>query len=206
MANINKALLFVNGEPPSVLPTELAAYRIIACTDGAYHNYLQNSVIIPHYLIGDLDSVQDKPICQQINIIHTPDQNKTDFEKALVFLMTKNIQHIDIYGASGHASDHFLGNLSVALQYKDRLTLTFYDDYNRFFFVSPKTTLTHVKGKTISLIPFGDVIGVTLTGFAYPLVNAHLYFGGQTSLRNYALTDKVEIDFEQGHLLVFISN
>ena len=32
----NKALLFINGEPPKQFPN-LSGYKLIACTDGAFH-------------------------------------------------------------------------------------------------------------------------------------------------------------------------
>ncbi|QIQ21942.1 thiamine diphosphokinase [Zophobihabitans entericus] len=198
-----KAILFVNGE--ASFPQNLTSYNIIACTDGAYHNYLQDSGILPDFLIGDLDSIHDKPIDPRVTIIPTPAQDKTDFEKSLLFLMDKGISRIDIYGASGKSSDHFLGNLSVALQYKDSLQLTFYDNYTQFFFASPQMQFNNVKGKTISLIPFGEVFGLTLTGFEYPLTKADLKLGGLTSLRNKAKDDLVSISFEKGNLIVFIT-
>ena len=35
----NKALLFVNGEPPERYPSNLENYAFIAATDGAYHQW-----------------------------------------------------------------------------------------------------------------------------------------------------------------------
>ncbi|WP_392562061.1 thiamine diphosphokinase [Orbus sturtevantii] len=202
---MEKALLFVNGEPPQYYPHDLTQYLYIACTDGAYHNYLQQTDIIPHFIIGDLDSLGSKPINKTIKIIHTPDQNQTDFEKSLLFLAGKGIKAFDIYGASGHASDHFLGNLSVAMQYYKRYNLTFYDNYCYFFFAKVDMTLQKMSGKTISLIPLSKVKNLTITGFKYPLANADLQLGGQTSLRNYALNEEVTIKFKNGDLLICIS-
>ncbi|WP_392563864.1 thiamine diphosphokinase [Orbus wheelerorum] len=202
---MEKVLLFVNGEHPQRYPTDLTQYRYIACTDGAYHNYLQQTDIIPHFIIGDLDSLGHQPINKTIEIIHTPDQNKTDFEKSILFLASKGIKVFDIYGASGHASDHFLGNLSVAMQYYMHYDLTFYDNYCYFFFAKSKTVLHQMKGKTISLIPLSKVSNLTITGFKYPLNNTDLQLGGLTSLRNYAINEDITIQFENGDLVIFIS-
>lgn len=201
-----KALLFVNGEPPTHFPSELSQYHYIACTDGAYHNYLIDTDIVPDFIIGDLDSLHSTPIAGTIDVVHTPDQNKNDFEKALLFLADKGIKHFDIYGASGHASDHFLGNLSVAMRYYLKFELNFFDHYCRFFFAKNQSTIPQVKGKTISLMPFCKVYNVTISGFKYPLSNVNLQLDGLISLRNEAIEDEIRIEFDKGHLLLFISN
>lgn len=201
-----QALLFLNGQPPTRFRKNLLQYQIIACTDGAYSSYLTQTPIDIDYIIGDLDSLQKKPEKNKPMIIHAPDQNKTDFEKTLLFLIDKGITHVDIYGATGYACDHFLGNLSVALRYYKRIILSFYDDYSHFFFADTQTHLHNVKGQIISIMPFISAINVTLRGFTYPLKNATLKFGSLTSLRNKAEDNDVSIHFESGDLLVFINH
>ncbi|OCG07758.1 thiamine pyrophosphokinase [Gilliamella sp. wkB178] len=203
----NKALLFVNGEPPQYYPTNLDSYTYIACTDGAYHNYLAHTSIIPNFIIGDLDSWdKTKAIAEQIQIIHTPDQSKTDFEKALLFLSSKGITEFSVYGASGHASDHFLGNLSVAKHYYRQYKIIFHDNYCHFFYANHHEIINHVKHCIISLLPMPKVTGLTITGFEYPLTDKTLIFGGLTSLRNKAIIDQIEINFKTGDLLVFVED
>lgn len=203
----HKALLFVNGEPPVNYPNDLDNYRYIACTDGAYHNYLYQWQIIPDFIVGDLDSWnKNQPIPSQTQIIHTPDQNKTDFEKTILFLADKGITEFIVYGASGHAGDHFLGNLSVAMQYYHNYKITFYDNYCVFFFAQHEEVISNVKDCTISLMPLSKVTNLTITGFQYPLTNQTLELGGLTSLRNKALADTVKISFENGDLLVFVED
>lgn len=202
---VKKALLFVNGEPPKPLPTQLDKYDIVACTDGAYHNYLLESAIVPQFIVGDLDSLHNQTINKNIQIIYTPDQNKTDFEKAILFLSSKGITQFDIFGANGHASDHFLGNLSVALQYHHQFNFTFHDNFCRFFFATSPMIINDVKDKIISLIPLSPVNKLNITGFEYPLTNTDLQFGGLISIRNKACQDQITINFEKGDLLVFIA-
>ncbi|QYN41778.1 thiamine diphosphokinase [Gilliamella sp. ESL0443] len=201
------ALLFVNGEPPKNLPSHLGNYNYIACTDGAYHSYLSKSSIKPDFIIGDLDSINSNmTIPDKTQIIHTPDQSKTDFEKALLFLNSKGVTSFTIYGASGRASDHFLGNLSVAMQYHQQLKMLFYDDYCHFFFATNHQIIRHVKYHIISLMPLSKVTGLTITGFEYPLHNQTLSLGSFTSLRNKAINDTIEISFNAGDLLIFVQN
>ncbi|NUF48803.1 thiamine diphosphokinase [Gilliamella sp. ESL0250] len=203
----NKALLFVNGEPPLHDFCNLEKYTYIACTDGAYHNYLSALSIEPDFIIGDLDSYQvNKTIPPETEIIHTPDQNKTDFEKAILFLASKGITEFDVYGACGRASDHFLGNISVAMKYYHQYRITFYDNYCHFFFSKPYLEITNVKDHIISLMPLSKVTGLTITGFQYPLIDKTLFLGGSVSLRNKAISNLVKISFKNGNLMIFIEN
>lgn len=201
------ALLFVNGEPPKHYPKTSDNYCCIAATDGAYHNYLSSTSIIPDYIIGDLDSFNgDKNTPNTTQVIHTPDQNKTDFEKAMLFLANKGMKRFIVYGACGHASDHFLGNLSVAKQYHQQFDIIFYDNFCHFFFAQHQQVLTGIKNRIISLMPFPKVINLSIEGVQYPLTNATLKLGELTSLRNKAISDLVKISFKNGTLLIFIED
>lgn len=204
---MSKALLFVNGQPPKILPNHLDNYSYIASTDGAYHSYLSQSSIEPDFIIGDLDSINLKmTVPQKTQIIHAQDQSKTDFEKALLFLNSKGVTSFTIYGASGHASDHFLGNLSIAMQYHQQFEMMFYDDFCHFFFATNPQIIPNVKYHIISLIPLSKVTGLTITGFEYPLHNQTLSLGSFTSLRNKAINETVKISFNAGDLLIFVQN
>lgn len=201
---MSSALLLINGQLPKQLPN-LDHYAVVACTDGAYRYFLEHPKERCDYIIGDLDSLpqftkQNTSPC----VIQTPDQNKTDFEKALLFLLSKQITHINVYGASGREQDHFLGNLSVALQFQHQLAITFYDDYQYYFLAKQQTLLNNVKGRTISLIPLPNAENVTTQGLAYPINNQTLSFGQWMSLRNVAVDDSVTVTYCQGALFIFV--
>ena len=116
----DKVLLFINGDAPKSLP-QLDVYSFIACTDGAFH-YLQE-LDFPmdslDFISGDFDSHSgaDENIYDD-KFIYTPDQEKTDFHKALEIIAEKGFENIDVYGGSGGEQDHFLGNLTVAFFFK----------------------------------------------------------------------------------------
>lgn len=203
---MQRALLFLNGQPPKQLPKKWEEYALIICTDGAYSSYLAQDIIPIDYIIGDLDSLKLRSKTPHPPTLHTPDQYKTDFEKALLFLISKKIKQVDIYGVSGHATDHFLGNLSVGLHYHKQIDMIFFDDYSHFFFAPPKTQLTHVKDRIISIMPFPEAHGVTLSGFVYPLCNARIKLGALASLRNQAVKDTVDILYKKGVILIFINH
>ncbi len=198
---MKKIALFLNGEKPS-LTIDLAQYHSIYCVDGAY-KYLQELKIIPDLIIGDFDSIESLP--ENIEFIHTPDQNFTDFEKALKIIIQHGFTDADIFAANGLEQDHFLGNMCTALKYKKKLNLTFYDDRQSYYFIKKKTKLTHVKGKIISLFPFPKAKQVNSTGLKYPLQNLDLdMVKNKIGTRNQALNDSVTIDYKKGDILLFI--
>ena len=193
-----KALLFLNGVPPKKYP-DTALYHSVFAVDGAY-NYLEKSSIDPTAVLGDLDSLKNPKAEHKI---HLPDQNYTDFEKSLKYLYAEGYTEIDIYGASGGEQDHFLGNLSVALQYFSKLKLCFYDDKQTYFVLEEHTQLTGVRGKNISIIPFPSAT-ITSSGLHYELKKMNLVFNTCISIRNKAISDTVTLSVLSGNAIIFL--
>lgn len=207
-----KALLFINGTPPKEFPP-LDSYQMIACTDGAFSYLCKNGFPLEKltFISGDFDSL-DKTIIEKsmrdknpsIEILYTPDQNKTDFEKALEILKSKEITKVDVFGGSGGEMDHFLGNLSVALSRKNKLELKFYDDFSTYFFIESPYFITGVLNKKISLYPFPTVENIVTKGLYWELKYESLAQNKRIGIRNFAANDQVEIQFEKGELLLFV--
>jgi thiamine pyrophosphokinase len=197
-----KAFLLLNGSEPTKLP-DLSDYDIICVTDGAY-DFLHSKNIRPDIVTGDFDSINATH--DQVEFIETPDQNFTDFDKALTILKEKGYERIDVYGAHGKEQDHFLGNISTALYWKNNLNIIFFDDYGRYFFIENALDLHNVKHKTISLIPFPLATGIVTEGLQYTLNNETLTFGKRIGTRNRAIKNNVRISFNEGVLLIYISH
>ncbi len=197
-----KAFVLLNGAAPSIFP-DLSNYDIVCAIDGAY-NHFKSKNILPDLVTGDFDSIDTIPIA--VEIVNTPDQNFTDFDKSLSILKEREFTHIDVYGGSGKEHDHFLGNISTALQWKHKLKITFFDDFGKYFFIKETLKLINVKGRNISLIPFPIAEGINTTGLLYPITDGTLTFGKQIGTRNKAAKATVKITFKSGDLLVYISN
>ncbi len=197
-----KAFILLNGSPPEKLP-DLLQYDIVCAIDGAY-NYFESNDIVPDLVTGDFDSIRNIPTT--VEVINTPNQDYTDFEKALQILKYRGFYHIDVYGGSGKEFDHFLGNISTALQWKLGLNITFFDDFGKYFFIEESIYLTNVIGKNISLIPLPVASGVITEGLLYPLTNETLTFGKRIGTRNKASENNVQISLEKGDLLIYISH
>lgn len=200
------ALLFINGTPPKNLPNT-EGYAIIACTDGAFH-YLKGknfSLEKLDFISGDFDSHSgiDENIYHE-KFIFTPDQNFTDFQKALDILKNKDVKKVDVYGGSGGEQDHFLGNLHVAFLFKDLMEITFYDEFSSYFFIPKDFEINNVEGKMVSLLPFPKVENLVTDGLNWELKNEDLEITKRIGTRNFATKSTVKISYSDGDLLVFI--
>ncbi|WP_322969795.1 thiamine diphosphokinase [Faecalibacter sp. LW9] len=198
----NKVILFLNGEEPTDVPN-LSEYQKIYCTDGSY-NYLKTLGIVPDVIAGDFDSISTTSFPKNVEVIHTPDQNFTDFEKVLQIIVDQNFTSVDVFGASGKQQDHFLGNLNAAYKFKDRLLIQFIDNYSTYNFIPKHFTLENVAEKIISLVPFPETKGITTTGLLYPLNNEDLNLLERIGTRNKAITNKVKITYSSGELVLFV--
>ncbi|MDR1876881.1 MAG: thiamine diphosphokinase [Flavobacteriaceae bacterium] len=201
---MSKALLFINGRKPEKIPADTELYSVITCTDGAYSRYVKELPLTVDYISGDLDSINPAHLPSSIQVIETPDQNSTDFHKALELLLERGITEVDVYGATGGEIDHFIGNLAIALFFKDKLRITFYDDYAKFFFSGKKTRLRNIKGKIVSLIPFFEAKNISTEGLQYPLRGESLVFTKRVGTRNMADKEEVSISYTEGELLIYI--
>ncbi len=203
-----KALLFINGVPPRVLP-DSSDYALVACTDGAF-NYLKKMhfpLAELDFISGDFDSrTRLEADLYEEKFIYTPDQDKTDFEKALEILTERGVTAVDVYGGSGGEMDHFLGNLTVALQFTPLITLNFYDETSRYFFAPKHLVLKKMKDRLVSLFPFPTATNVSTTGLKWPLKQETLDLTGRIGTRNIASDDEVSISFSDGNLIVFVGH
>ena len=200
------ALLFINGTPPKNLP-KTEGYGIIACTDGAFHYLKEKNFPLAQldFISGDFDSHtgNDENIYHE-KFIFTPDQNFTDFQKALDILKSKGIKKIDVYGGSGGEQDHFLGNLHVAFLFKDLMEITFYDEFSSYFFIPKDFEINNLEGKMVSLLPFPKVENLVTDGLNWELKNEDLEITKRIGTRNFATKSTVKISYSAGDLLVFI--
>lgn len=99
----DKVLLFINGDAPKSFP-DLEKYGLIACTDGAFHYLKRMNFPLDQldFISGDFDSHSgaDENIYHE-KFIHTPDQDQTDFYKALDIIAGKGYKEVDVFGGSG---------------------------------------------------------------------------------------------------------
>lgn len=158
-------------------------------------------------VLGDFDSLtmHEDIIASQrpIEIVHSPDQNKTDLEKGIEWLIQKGHQTIQMVWAGGLRADHYLNNLYTLVKYKEDALLVMLDDHSKIFPLKSEFTKWYPSGIKLSLMPVGRVEGVITEGLAYKLENEPLESGIRSGSSNHTVTDgMVRIFHQSGHLLL----
>ncbi|WP_426479669.1 thiamine diphosphokinase [Chryseobacterium sp. CBSDS_008] len=202
----DKALLFINGDAPKSLPNP-DHYALIACTDGAFHYLKRMEFHLDKldFISGDFDSHSgsDEDMYQE-KFILTLDQEKTDFHKALEIILERGFSEVDVFGGSGGEQDHFLGNLTVAYTFKNRMKIKFYDEFSEYYFIPNYFKLKGAKNRMISIYPFPSVNNITTKGLNWPLTNESLSITSRIGTRNFTIDDEFSVEYESGDVLLFV--
>jgi thiamine pyrophosphokinase len=212
MVIMNKVIFIVTGGEfgdPAFLREQVAAMKpaAVICADrGARH--LQAAGIVPTLIVGDMDSLDSESAkryetlgCRFIR--HPREKDETDTELALGEAFGMAPTEVWIWGAMGFRIDHTLANLSLLVQGAEQgVAVKLIDEWCEVFLVTRQTVLEGEEGQTVSLLPFaGEVTGVTLTGFEYPLTKAVLAVGHPRGTSNRLVAGRGIIELETGCLL-----
>jgi thiamine pyrophosphokinase len=202
------ALIIANGAAcqPELLGQLLEWSPLVVVLDAAMERVMELDIKVD-VLLGDFDA-DFKPEKYQteqfpIDIIHTPDQNKTDLEKAFDYLIDRNIPAVNVVWATGKRADHTITNITNITRYRDRLKIVLLDDHSKVFLLPKKFEKWYTANTPISLIPIGHVTGIHSSNLFYPLQNDSLTIGYRTGSSNHVIEDGiVTIAHEEGDLLL----
>lgn len=162
-------------------------------------------------LMGDFDrNFNAQQFIEQqypIEVIHTPDQNKTDLEKAFDYLIKRKIPAVNVVWATGKRADHTITNITNIVRYRDLLKIVMLDDHSKIFLLPKNYKKWYPKNTPLSLIPIGNVSGIHSKNLYYPLENDTLTIGYRTGSSNHVAEDGiVEISHFEGDLLLMECN
>ncbi len=200
-----KSIVCLNGEiPKQEFFIQYPKIPLIAC-DGAGSRLIKQG-LYPDLIVGDLDSLDRSIVPDTIEIIHTPDQNYTDFYKTLSILEEKKLFPCLVCGTTGKEIDHTLENINTILKYSQQNTILFHDSanstgekYGIFVFLSLEINVK-VNSK-ISILPFPEAI-VSSIGLKWDLEHSFLSQNVKSSVRNVAERSLVRMNVHQGTVLV----
>lgn len=199
-----KAVVLCDGEvaEKEKLLTDLADAVLLIAADGGAGKAAKYG-IEPDVIIGDLDSYKVTGN-EEAEIIHDPDQETNDLEKALKYAKEKSAQTVIVHGATGKRLDHTLKNLSVLLQFNNQFSsILFKDQYSTIRIIHSPFKEEFPLQTSISLFPLsGTVDGITTRGLKFPLQNGTLQNGFQDGSSNETVEKIVEINFKKGDLLL----
>ncbi len=206
-----KTIIIAGGNPPSkkLITKELTKNTIIIAADSGA-NILWKYKITPHYLIGDLDSIDYKAlnfwINKNVNVVRYPtDKNFTDAELALKKAAALKIKKITFFGClGGKRVDHLLGALGLLDKCtKLNIEASLKDDNQTVTLLNKSTTIHNKIGSLFSLQAYGGTVKpLSITGAKYTLKNHSLKTGDSLTLSNEFCGKKVKITFKTGKLLL----
>lgn len=188
--------------------------RILAADSGM--NALYAAAVTPDIIIGDFDSADEKILrfFQQNKAIDfctlNPEKDDTDTEFAIRESIRRGADSITIIGGTGTRLDHVLGNISLlGIGLEEQVSMELLDEHNRIRMIQDTLILEKETqyGKYVSLIPYGgDVQGITLRGFKYPLSDYTMGGFNSLGISNEIVDEKAVIELTRGSLLVIESH
>ena len=174
----------------------------IICCDGAADKLLDFG-LTPSFIVGDLDSVSaatkkkyaDRLFCNN-------DQETNDQTKAVEFAIAKGVRQIVILGATGKREDHTIGNISLLLDYADKVEVVSISNSGIFEPLLHSKTIPAMVGQQISIFSIGEPAEISSINLKYPLDKTKLNSWWMGTL-NECLADSFSLNFEKGRIVVF---
>jgi len=204
---MKKCIIVANGTPPvkgifNFL--KMQGYDTLFCADGGANSAFKYN-LIPDFIIGDLDSIEEKVLSfyqNKCRIIQFKRQNDTDLEKCLKYASLKKYEEAVVLGATGDRLDHSFCNLGIVLKFYDKIRVKIIHQKSLLCAYSKNIELLAVKGETISIYGFDQRTKIVSTGLKYSLKNIALPFGQKESTSNIALGDKIKLQIRNGKIFV----
>jgi len=144
--------------------------KTIICTDGSANKLLDNG-LVPHVIIGDMDSVSIDRDSFTGFYIEISDQDNTDLDKALEWCKVNSLSPLTVLGTSQLREDHTIGNLILLANYIDELDINFVTDYFTITCHHGKRSFTSFKQQLVSILPVEDIQSITTEGLEFPLID-----------------------------------
>ncbi|MBD3583638.1 thiamine diphosphokinase [Flavobacterium selenitireducens] len=202
------ALIIANGEACSMeLLNQLLEWSpLVIVLDSAMDRVAPLGIKVD-VLLGDFDRGFDPVIHDNyqypIEIVYTPDQDKTDLEKAFDYLVDRGIPAANVVWATGRRADHSIANMTNIVRHKNELKIVVLDDNSKIYRLPERFQKWYTAGTVISLIPVGTVTGISSENLEYELDDDTLQIGYRVGNSNSAKKDgTVTISYKTGDLLM----
>ncbi|RYJ42886.1 thiamine diphosphokinase [Flavobacterium beibuense] len=152
---------------------------------------------------GDFDSEKYKDLQYPLEVVYSPDQEKTDLEKAFDYLIERKIPAVNVIWATGKRADHTITNITNIVRYRNLIKIVILDDHSKIFLLPQKFEKWYPASTPVSLIPIGKVSGISTQNLKYPLNDEELTIGYRTGSSNTTVNDGiVTIVHKEGDLLM----
>lgn len=188
----------------------------LVAADKGMEWFMKNREFIPDLAVGDFDSLSEEgenymDSLKDLKVIRLkPEKDDSDTQSAVNQVIRNGAKDILILGATGTRLDHVLANLGLLSMGKEQnVHIAIADQWNYITLVENGTILHRAEqfGKYVSFFTVGgDVTGLTLRGFKYPLNGYHLTAADSgLTVSNEITEETAEILYESGQLLMIMS-
>ena len=207
--------------------------RLIAADRGL--EFFLDYLILPDVVIGDFDSLSEdgknflemqnedipyggmlewklqKGEGKVVEVVRLrPEKDDSDTQSAMNYAIQNGAKEIVILGVTGNRVDHLMANFGLLiLAQKQDTEVALADRYNYMKLIPSGTILKNAEqfGKYVSFFPLGgDVTGLTLEGFKYPLDKYHLTTADSgLTVSNEISEEYAKVTYESGTLLMIMS-
>ncbi|MBI2794597.1 MAG: thiamine diphosphokinase [Ignavibacteria bacterium] len=198
------AVVCLNGVIPDVEVFSAFASMPLIAADGAIVP-ISELGISAEFIVGDLDSVPQELLAEVkgiSEIIHDPDQNSNDFEKALRFASAQLWNRLMVVGMHGGDLEHTLNNWSVLMRYAQSMEIIVHEMNRVAIPIFSSFTFSPNENEILSLVPQPHA-RISTRGLVWNLNDEELSLGTRTSARNRSHADVVEVTLHEGSLLFF---
>ena len=170
----------------------------------------------PDVAVGDFDSLSAEGAKYMETLKHTeirrlkPEKDDSDTQSAANYAIEQGTERIMILGATGNRIDHLMANFGLLMLGKiKQVQIVLVDAYNYMSLIESGMILKKEEqfGKYVSFFPIeGEVTGLTLKGFKYPLNSYTLKVEDSGLTVSNEISDpEAEVTFETGKLLMIMS-
>ena len=170
----------------------------------------------PEVAVGDFDSLSAEGELYLQGLMETeivrlkPEKDDSDTQSAVNFAIDHGAERITILGATGKRIDHLMANFGLLVHGRNRgADIILVDQWNYMKLIESGTVLKKKTqfGKYVSFFSLeGDMPGLTLVGFKYPLNHYHLRFSDSgLTVSNEIEAEEAVVSFDGKTLLMLMT-
>ena len=178
------------------------APTLVAADGGA--NYVNEEQYHIDYIIGDLDSVENKTLweSQGTTIIKISEQETTDFEKCLYSV---NAHFYFCLGFIGGRADHFLAVCSSVIKYHFK-KIILVGNHDVIFHVPRLFEIDLPIETRLSLFPMRKITAINESGLRWPLSGLEFNPVDRVGTSNITEERKIKMSFSDEGMLMILPN
>lgn len=193
-----RVTILADGDPcPKPLRRRLSRGRFVLVLDGAAETARKEGWL-PDLISGDFDAIRPATMRhfsrRGVGLLHTPDQNFTDLEKALAWCARRGSESVWVAQALGGRVDHTFANLSLLKRFHSRFKdlRIFREGESVRYARNESLHLEGPRGRHMAILPFPKC-KVRSQGLAFELLGLPLELGVRESVANEARRARVAL-------------